>query len=141
LYAHLEPGGTLVLDNEVPYAGPRQWRYWPKDERGGLPEPWPPSGVRRKASDGTEYELRSRIVAMDPLSQQVTLEMRGANWRDGRLLEEDEHVLKMTLYFTRELQLMLEVAGFTDIQLQGDYTDSEPTGETDFVVFIARKPG
>jgi SAM-dependent methyltransferase len=45
LHAHLLPGGTLLLDNEVPYAGPRQWRYWLKDERGSLPEPWPAEGV------------------------------------------------------------------------------------------------
>jgi hypothetical protein len=36
---------------------------------------------------------------------------------------------------------MLEGAGFEDVVVRGDYTDSEPTDETDFVVFIARKPG
>src|SRR5262249_50981207 len=30
LYAHLEPGGTLLLDNEVPYADTRLWRTWTK---------------------------------------------------------------------------------------------------------------
>jgi SAM-dependent methyltransferase len=28
LCEHLEPGGVLVLDNEVPYAGAEQWTYW-----------------------------------------------------------------------------------------------------------------
>jgi hypothetical protein len=140
LHGHLEPGGTLLLDNEVPYADRRQWGYWPKDERGTLPEPWPPSGSRRQASDGTDYELRSRIVAVDPLSQRVTLGMRGAMWREGRLIAEDEHLLQMTLYFTNELLLMLEGAGFSNVLVRGDYTDADPTSESDFVVFIARKP-
>lgn len=67
--------------------------------------------------------------------------MRGSMWRDGRLVEQDEHVLKMTSYSTNELLILLERAGFTDIQIRGDYTDEEPTSDTDFVVFIARKPG
>jgi SAM-dependent methyltransferase len=140
MYAHLEPGGTLVLDNEAPYSGPHQWRYWLKEERASLPEPWPPPGERRLGSDGTEYELRSRVVDMDPLSQRVTLEMHGSMWRGGRLAAEDEHVLKMTMYFTNELRLMLEGAGFTDIVLQADYSNSPPTSESAFVIFIAKKP-
>ena len=39
------------------------------------------------------------------------MEMRGFIWRDGVLVEQDEHVLKMMLYFRHELQLMLERAG------------------------------
>jgi SAM-dependent methyltransferase len=140
LHGHLQPGGTLLLDNEVPYAGPRQWRHWVKEERDKLPEPWPAEGSRRRASDGTEYELRSRIAAVDPLSQRVTLGMQGSMWRDGRLFAEDERTLQMTLYFTHELKLMLEGAGFADVVVRGDYTDLEPTSETDFVVFIAKKP-
>ena len=33
LYEHLEPGGTLVLDNEVPYSSQMGgWKFWKKDE-------------------------------------------------------------------------------------------------------------
>lgn len=62
-------------------------------------------------------------------------------WRDGRLVLQDEHVLKLTAYFTNELQLMLERANFIDIELRGDCTDDEPTVDSEDVVFIARKPG
>lgn len=141
MYEHLEPGGTLVLDNEVPYANVWGWQRWTKERRRELPESWPESGDRRTGSDGTEYELRSRLIEVDPLAQRVTVGMRGFMWRDGRLVEQDEHVLKMTLYFTHELRMMLERAGFSDIVLRGDYTDDGPTGDTEFVIFIARKPG
>lgn len=81
MYDHLEPGGTLVLDKEPPWHDDWAWPYWANGRRGELPEPWPDSGMRRTASDGTEYELRGRIVEIDPLEQRVTLEMRGYRWR------------------------------------------------------------
>jgi hypothetical protein len=46
----------------------------------------------------------------------------------------------MSMYFTHELVSLLELAGFTDVTLRSDYTDDEPSPDTDFVVFIARKP-
>ena len=142
IYEHLDPGGVLLLDNEVPYAVSGIWPLWQKDERRALPKPWLElgNGDRRQGSDGTEYELRSRVVELDPVSQCVTLEMRADMWRDGEHVAAEEHVLRMSMYFTRELVSLLELAGFTDVTLRGDYTDEEPTADTDFVVFIARKP-
>jgi SAM-dependent methyltransferase len=139
LYEHLEPGGVLVLDNEVPYASPVRWRYWLKEGRGELPRPWAGRGDRRTAADGAEYELDSRIVHLDPLSQEITLEMRARMWRDGELVADEEHVLTMTMYFAYELVLLLERAGFVDVELRAGYTDAEPTGDDDVVVFVARK--
>ena len=46
----------------------------------------------------------------------------------------------MTLYFTPELVLMLEGAGFVDVEVRGGYRDDPPTRTDDFVVFVARKP-
>jgi SAM-dependent methyltransferase len=139
LYEHLEPDGMLLLDNEVPYSDAVIWGCWPNEERLVLPQPWSP-GDRRIGADGTEYELCSRVAAFDPLSQRITREMRASMWRDGTLISEDQYTLKMTFYFTHEVRLMLEAAGFRDIAMRGDYADVEPTGESKFVVFIARKP-
>ena len=65
----LEPGGLLVLDNEVPYANGGLWQYWLKEKRAQLPRPCREPGERRVGSDGAEYELRSRVLAFDPLDQ------------------------------------------------------------------------
>jgi len=142
VYEHLEPGGLLVLDNEVPYASSPShwWKYWLRGGSSELPRPWRDEGERRVGSDGVEYELRSRLVDFDALAQRVTLEMRALMRRDGELVAEDEHVLVMTLYFTHEVQLMLERAGFVDVELRAGYTDAAPTSADDFVVFLARKP-
>ena len=56
---HLEPGGTLVFDNEVPYANPRDWTYWPSEKRKELPQPWPPRG-RAPACRRRERVLAAR---------------------------------------------------------------------------------
>jgi len=37
LHDQLEPGGLLVLDNEVPYADAVMWQYWLKEKRQELP--------------------------------------------------------------------------------------------------------
>jgi SAM-dependent methyltransferase len=140
IYEHLEPGGLLLLDNEAPYADAGLWRHWPKEERQALPKPWREPADRRQGSDGAEYELRSRIVELDPLAQSVTLEMRADMWRHGEHVAAEEHVLRMSLYFTHELAAMLERAGFTDVSLRGDYADEEANADTEFVVFRARKP-
>jgi hypothetical protein len=139
LHAHLEPGGRLVLDNQVPYADAWLWPRWLKGGRDDVPTEWPPSGERRRGSDGAEYELRTRLVAFDPLEQHVTLEMLGEMWRDGELVERDTHMLEMTLYFTNELLVLLEQAGFRNVVLRRGYEDAAPTAHDDFVVFVASK--
>jgi SAM-dependent methyltransferase len=138
-HAHLEPGGRLLLDNEVPYSGAQQWRRWLKEVRRELPEPWPPSGDRQRGADGAEYALRARALEFDPLDQSVTLEMRAERWLDGDHTEED-HTLTMRHYFRNELLLMLAEAGFIDVEVRGDHTDAEATGDHDTLVFSARKP-
>jgi SAM-dependent methyltransferase len=139
LHSHLEPGGTLVLDNEVPYADGLAWRHWHKEARRELPRPRKEPGERRTGSDGAEYALRARLLALDPLEQLLTYEMRAWMWQDGELVAEEQHELRMTVYFTHELELMLERAGFSDIDVQAGHTGAPPTGDDDFVVFIARR--
>ncbi len=76
----------------MPYANRKRWRYWLKDEREKLPEEWPAPGERRRAAaDGAEYELRVRLVELDPLDQLMTFQIHAAMWRDGELVAEEEH--------------------------------------------------
>jgi SAM-dependent methyltransferase len=139
LHDHLEPGGTLLLDSEVPYADSRQWRHWPRKERATLPEARTPPRERRLASDGTELALKVRIVELDPLAQRVTLEMHAEQWRDGELETEEDRLLHIGLYFKNELLLMLERAGFTDVAVEGDHNDRPATSDDDFIVFVAHR--
>ena len=140
-YEHLEPGGTLVLDNEVPYANTQHWSRWLRAERQELPHPWPDGDRdRRRASDGSELALEARLIALDPLEQHATLEIRARQWRDGRLIAEEVHPLDLGLYFANELGLMLERTGFEVDAVHGAHEERPATADDDFVVFVARKP-
>jgi SAM-dependent methyltransferase len=141
-FEHLEPGGTLLLDNENPYSGGLPWRYWLKDERAKIPRPRKPleQAERRRGSDGAEYALEARVMDFDPLEQRITYEMRAGMWRDDELVREEEHTLEMTLYFKNELLLLLERAGFADVVVHGDYRDEPATRDSEFVVFAATRP-
>lgn len=142
IYEHLDRGGTFLFDSEVPYQDADWWRLWTKAGREELPEPFEDAGGgRRTASDGTMLELRSRTVGIDPLSQRVTMEIHASAYRGDEMIDEETHILTMTQYFTQELLLMLDTAGFIEIELFADYTDDAPTSDTEFVVFHARKPG
>jgi SAM-dependent methyltransferase len=140
-YEHLQPGGTLVLDNEVPYAETRQWSQWLREGRSALPEAWPEGDQdRRRASDDSELALQSRLVALDPLEQHATLEIRARQWRNDRLVAEEQHPLDLGLYFANELGLMLELAGFDVVAVHGSHEERAATADDDFVVFVALKP-
>lgn len=139
IYRHLDPGGVLALENYLPYGSGNQWQYWVKEKRQQLPEAWPPPGERDHASDGTDYELRMRLVDVDPLEQVITLQVRVEQWQQGQLIAEEERLLKSHEYFRDELLMMLGQVGFAEIKVQGDFTEAEASSEHNVLVFIARK--
>ena len=139
LYEHLEPGGRLVLDNEVPYSDATVWSRWAQRRSGDLPEAERAAGERRLGADGCEYALTTRLLALDPLLQQEAWEMHALQWRDGELVAEERRRLTSNLYFAGELVLMLERAGFADVEVRGQYNDLPPTPEDDFLVYVATR--
>jgi SAM-dependent methyltransferase len=139
LYGALEPGGTLLLDNEVPYSNASRWSQWTSEGRRALPEPWPPPGERERAPDGSEYELRARVLEVDPLDQSFVLEICADKWIDGEHVASEEHALTIRSYFRDELVLMLRNARFTEVDVRGGYAGEEPTADHDFLVYIARR--
>src|SRR5437763_209003 len=66
-YHYLQPGGVFAFDHSLPYDDARWWQYWLYENRSQLPRAWAPSGERRLASDGTEYEQWARVLDLDPL--------------------------------------------------------------------------
>jgi SAM-dependent methyltransferase len=111
---HLEPGGTLVMDYDLPnHEMARGWSSWVKEPE--LPQPWPKRVDRRIARDGTELELCSRVLAFDPLEQTLTREMRARHYVDGREVATETNAIDINIYFKSEIELMLEASGFRDI--------------------------
>jgi len=138
-FHHLEPGGALLLDNYLPYKDADEWRYWVKEERQKLPEPWPSTGKRKQAQNGEEIELRSRLAALDPLEQVATRQIRALLWRDQKVVKEEEYTLLERLYFRNELLAMLTLAGFPDVQVLADYTGTPASADSGILIYVATK--
>lgn len=141
-YQHLEPGGVLVFDHGLPYGDTRWWQYWLSENRSQLPRAWRPPAPpedRQRASDGTEYEQRSRVLDLNPLEQTFAFQIQTDLWRDGQIIEQEERILRGCFYFKNEVLLMLERAGFGDVAVYGAHTEHEAKAEDTDLVFIAKK--
>jgi hypothetical protein len=138
-YQHLKPGGVLLLDNQSPYSDAEEWHLWLREGQQELPEPWPDTIGKTPPQDGSDYELYSRYIALDPLEQRATRQMRTLLWQAGQLVADDVYTLTSNLYFRNELSQMLELAGFQVEAVQGGYTQAEANAEHEFIIFIARK--
>jgi SAM-dependent methyltransferase len=130
LYDALEPGGTLVLDNEVPYSHAERWSWWA--ERPELPRPWSSEPDRGTVTDGSELALSARAVDVDPLDQSLRLQIRAEKSSNGAVIAREEHELTMRMWFRDELVMAMRHAGFRSV-------DVAPGAEEDFLVYVARK--
>lgn len=138
-YDHLTPGGVLLLDLPAPYGEGSPWNLWQKKNRQHLDPEWWPDPERERASDGTDFIMRSRIADLDPLEQVITLQYWAQRWQGDQLLGDEEHTLTSNIYFKNELLMMLKQAGFEEVTVQGDFTEEQATPEHGDLVFIARK--
>ena len=138
-YDHLRPGGIFAFDYSPRWNDLPAWLSRLPANRHALPEEWPASGERRKLSDGTELEMDARTVSMDPLEDVAVRQIRARLWKEGVMIQEEIHTQKVGDYSKNELILMLEIAGFRDIQIKGDYSDEIATADHETLIFIAKK--
>jgi SAM-dependent methyltransferase len=142
VYAHLEPGGTLLINHQLPYAdlNEEQWARWLPGHRTGVPRDWPESGDRRRAADGDEIELMTRLAELNPITQRLTYEMRARLWHDGAVVQEETSRLHESLYFAQEIRELLREVGFEDVEIESGYTGQPATAEDGVVMFVVRRP-
>jgi SAM-dependent methyltransferase len=139
-YEHLRPGGVFVFDYQAPWNDPGYWLGNLPENRQNLPLDWfVPVAENSRLADGDELENSVRIVSQDPLEGITTRDIRYRLWRDGKIIREEIHTMKMETYTKNELLLMLKLAGFEDVKIFGDYSYEPATAEHDNLVFIARK--
>lgn len=138
-YEHLRPGGTFAFDYQPRWNDPPAWLSRLPKNRRALPDEWPVSGERSLLSDGSELELVTRTVSMDPLEEVATRQIRARLWRNNELLQEEIHTQKLEDYSKNELLLVLANAGFSEIQTCGGYSDEPATADHRVLVFLAQK--
>jgi SAM-dependent methyltransferase len=143
---HLEPGGALLINHSLPYDGlsAEAWARWLPGHRDGVPRAWSDDGERKRTADGDEIELETRLLALDPIAQRHTLQMRARLWRDDVLVTEETSQLGESLVFVPEILWLLEDAGFRDVVVEGGdggYGGRPVEADDPVVMFVARKPG
>ena len=136
-HEHLRPGGVLAFNvywgdwGNYDYSNPEEGRVYPTE--------WVPHVV--KEFDGERrLVVERRMTAVDPVDQ-LSSEERRYRLMDGEtLLQEEIHAGQNHWYFKNEVVFMLQVAGFVDIQVTGDYTGEEfGPQHTGTIVFVCRK--
>jgi SAM-dependent methyltransferase len=138
-FAHLQEGGALLLDIDAEYAWHEGWEKWEPAKRKTLPEPWPEERKRRIAADGSEYVEQQRMISVDPLEQRMVRQVRIEKWVLGKLISSQEYTQHRTLYMPNEVLLMMQVAGFRQITIRGNYTDELATPDSEELIFTALK--
>jgi SAM-dependent methyltransferase len=141
-FDHLEPGGTLLINHELPYSGldADRWSRWLPTRSITFPQAWPEAGDRRRLADGDEIELVARRISFDPLAQHETLEMRATLWHDGAVVRKETSRLHESLYFAQEIVALLEAAGFVGIEIESGYTGGPAKPDDPVVTFVAHRP-
>jgi SAM-dependent methyltransferase len=117
LHDALEPGGTLVLDNEE-----REWTWKPRD--------WGSEPETRTTASGLDISLWSRADWVDDDDHCVHMTIR-AEASDGR---REEHRLTMRWWYREEIVPLLERSGFERVEVR-------PGVEERIVVYVAFRDG
>jgi SAM-dependent methyltransferase len=138
-YEHLRPGGSFAFDYTPRWNDPPAWLSRLPEHRQALPQEWPASSARKLLAAGCELELATRTVSMDPLEEVATRQIRARLWQNGKLLKEEIHTQQLEDYSKNELVLMLEGAGFGEIEIRGDYSEELATADHKTLIFVARK--
>ena len=138
VYEHLRPGGTFAFDYLAPWNDPPFWKGFLAENRGSLPLDWfPPRS--NTLPNGDELETAVQIFSQEPLDTISVHKFRARIWRDGQIIKEEIHDMKTECYSKNELLLMLELAGFEDVQVFGDYSLEPATMDHENLMFVATK--
>jgi SAM-dependent methyltransferase len=136
---HLHDGGALLFNIQAEYTSADSWDAWLPQERARLPQPWPQEGSRRVAADGSENVAYFRLVDLDPLQQTYTREARLDKVVEGQIVASETYTLRGSMYLKSEVLLMLQVAGFSDISVYGDYGSQPAAAASEEINFVAIK--
>ena len=134
MYEHLEPGGLLVFNLFWPYKESEPLSEAEKVE-GGI---WTPMWTNT-LPDGREVVQSFKRLRVDRAEQVMNAHRRYQLMQDGQLVHEEIFAADERWYYKHEVVLMLEKAGFGDVQVTGDWTDQPFAEPQTSMVFVAQK--
>lgn len=136
-FRHLEPGGRLLIETFIPSeAWDPELDQRLGEQNIGEVNVWGPTLL----PSGETVTTHVWMDSIDRFEQVKTDKRRYELSRDGAVINTELHTLRLRWYFTHELTLMLERAGFADVFIHGDYSDSPATARSSETVYAAMKP-
>lgn len=125
--AHLEPGGQLLVDIGLP------WAY----DRGAANGAW--QLLREGTLEGGRLAQIDRCSTLDLISQIERSRLRYSVYLGGRLVESHAQELEVRHYGAYEMELLLEKAGFVQVEVFGNFNKERRSVEEGMVTFRARR--
>lgn len=123
-HAHLMPGGQLIFDIFLQpefQVGRTQIREFPINEE-------------------EKISLTMTEAEINHLTQVTTTYHRYEVWKNHQLVQTELEVFRLKWLGLQEIQLLLQNAGFYNIQITANYQEnSAPTSATDTITVIATK--
>ncbi len=123
-YDHLAPNGRLIVDLDPigSFLGPS-----------GSVRTW-------VIEDGDLLTLTDHRVETNYLAQTTLSHLRYEHWRDGKLTKTELDLFKLRWWGVDEFSLALQAAGFTDVQVSGNYQHGRaPQPKDEIFTFEARR--
>jgi SAM-dependent methyltransferase len=134
IYAHLEDGGLLVFNLFWPFGGGEPLSSNPSGAFGAWGELW-----SHQQADGSTIAQHLMRLKVDRVEQLLIARRRYQRIVDGQVVEEELFDANERWYFKHEMLLMLEKAGFQQMEVKGDWTSVDFAEPHVSMVFIARK--
>jgi SAM-dependent methyltransferase len=133
-HAHLVPGGVLAFNIYL-----TDHDYSRQTEPGPFPRPWKKK-AEKQLPGGRRLMVYYRETGLDPVEQIWMEERRYQLYAAERLIQEETRGGQGRWYFRNEVLWMLQLAGFSDVVVKGDYTDEDfDADHKQTMVFIATK--
>lgn len=133
-HAHLEPGGLLVFNLFWPFGDGEAlskkplggWKKWGKL----WDHPVPDGGFMKQSLMRTSFNRAEQFFTAKRRYQLI---------RGGRIVAEEIFDSNERWYYKHEMVMMLEISGFTEVQVRDGWSEKEFAETHDSMVFIARK--
>ena len=132
--SHLESGGVLAFN-----VSPANQNYYLDKADHAWPGDWVPR-ADRQLEDGRRLVVHNRKIFEDTVEQYSQGERRYQLYEGDLLVKEEVHIGQTHWYHRNELLWMLELAGFSNVRVTGDFSGEEFTPQhSSDMVFVAIK--
>lgn len=134
IFHHLNPGGALVFNVELPAALLGGSQSLQGSSRQGP--------IRLKASDDASLVADRRFLSLDPVDQTYTEQRVYRLFQGDKLVRQEYRTVRERWYSRHEMAMMLAWAGFGDVDVVGvgpDFAQPARADQVSMLMFTAHK--